>query len=59
MELSLATVLVFVTGVLAGVVAGLGVIAPLTSNKIDDKVKEFAEKALGVLQGVSTPAAKA
>lgn len=40
------TVLVFVAGLLAGVIAGLKVIAPLTKNKVDDKVLEYGEKVL-------------
>jgi hypothetical protein len=49
MSLDLPTILVFVTGVLAGLVAGLKIIAPRTKNTIDDKVLEYAEKAADIL----------
>ena len=50
MEFNLATVLVFTTGLLAGIVGALGYIAPLTKTKIDDKIKEAAEKILVALK---------
>lgn len=53
MDLSLGTILVFATGVLAGVVAALKIIAPRTKNKVDDKVEAWAEKGLDLLQGAS------
>jgi hypothetical protein len=49
MEFDLSTILVFVTGLLAGLVAGLKVIAPRTKTTKDDKVLEYAEAALDVL----------
>lgn len=49
MDFDLSTVLVFITGVLAGTVAALKIIAPRTATKKDDKVLEYAEKALEVL----------
>jgi len=52
MTFNLATVLVFLTGGLAGVVAALKIIAPRTKNTIDDEVEEYAEKALDLLQGI-------
>ena len=53
MDFNLATLLVFVTGILAGAVASLKIIAPITKNTFDDKVEEFAEKALAALQGAA------
>lgn len=50
MEFNLATVLVVVTAFLSGLVTALKVIAPITKNKVDDKVEEYAEKALDVLK---------
>lgn len=47
--LDLSTVLVFVTGLLAGAVAALKIIAPRTKTTKDDKALEYAEKALDVL----------
>lgn len=47
--MDLTTVLVFVAGLLAGVIAGLKVIAPLTKTKVDDKVLEYAEKVVPLL----------
>lgn len=47
MDLSL--ILAAVGGVIAGLVVALKVIAPLTKNKVDDKVLEVAEKAEDVL----------
>ena len=47
--LSLSTLLVFVTGLLAGVVAALKVIAPKTKTTADDKVLAGATAAQGVL----------
>jgi len=58
MSFDLPTILVFVTGLLAGLVAGLKVIAPRTANKTDDKVLEYAEKALEVLPAPKAPVAK-
>lgn len=49
MDFDLSTILVFVTGALAGLVAGLKIIAPRTKTTKDDKVLEYAEKALEVL----------
>lgn len=49
MSLDLPTILVFVTGILAGAVAALKIIAPRTKNTIDDKARDYAEKALEVL----------
>jgi hypothetical protein len=43
--IDLSLVLAFVTGLLAGAVAALKVIAPKTKNTIDDKVLEVVEKA--------------
>lgn len=45
MDLDLATILVFLTGLLAGGVAALKVIAPRTKTTKDDKVLEVLEKA--------------
>lgn len=56
MDFNLTTLLVFITGALAGAVAGLKVIAPFTKNTIDDRIEEFAEKALAALKAV--PASK-
>lgn len=52
MEFNLSTVLVFVTGLLAGAIAALKVIAPKTPTKVDDKALEYAEKAASVLPKV-------
>lgn len=49
MELNLATILVFATGILTGAVAALKIIAPRTKNTYDDKALEWGEKALDVL----------
>ena len=49
MEFNFATVLIFVTGLLTGLVGALKIIAPLTKTKVDDKIEEYAEKALEVL----------
>lgn len=56
MDFDLGTVLVFVTGVLAGAIAALKVIAPRTKTKTDDKVLEYAEKAKDVLDLLPKPA---
>lgn len=53
MDLDLATILVFLTGLLAGGIAALKVIAPKTKTTKDDKVLEVLEKAEDFL-----PAAK-
>jgi len=50
MHFDLQTVLMVAGGVLAGVVVALKVIAPMTKNKVDDKVLEVAEKAEDVLK---------
>lgn len=49
MDLNLTTILVVVTAFLGGLVTALKVIAPLTKNTVDDKIEEYAEKALEVL----------
>jgi hypothetical protein len=43
--MDLTTVLVFVTGLLAGAIAALKVIAPRTKTTKDDKLLEAFEKA--------------
>lgn len=53
MTLDIATVLVFVTGLLAGAIAALKIIAPKTKTTADDKVLAVAEKAEEVLEGLS------
>jgi len=62
MEFSLATVLIFVTGALAGAVAALKVIAPRTKNTYDDKALKYAEDILVILpkpkDDVKTPEVK-
>ena len=58
MDFSLSTVLLFVTGVLTGAVAALKIIAPRTKTTKDDKVLEYAEKALEVLPAGKAPEAK-
>lgn len=55
MDFDLSTILVFVTGALAGLVAGLKIIAPRTKTTKDDKVLEYAEKALEVLPAPKSP----
>lgn len=55
MEFNLSTVLALVGAFLAGGVTFLKVLAPLTKSKTDDKILEYAEKALDVLPA---PAAK-
>lgn len=52
MSFTLGTVLVFVSGLLAGVIASLRIIAPKTETKVDDKVLEYAEDAAKVLPKV-------
>jgi hypothetical protein len=47
-----STVLIFATGVLAGVIAALKIIAPKTKTTADDKVLEVAEKVEGVVTGL-------
>lgn len=44
-------------GVLAGVIAALTIIAPLTKTKVDDKVLDYALKveSVGVSTGVIKP----
>lgn len=49
MELNLSTVLALVTAFLSGGVVFLKVLAPKTKSKTDDKILEYAEKALEVL----------
>lgn len=44
--------LLIAAGLLAGIIVGLKVIAPLTKNKVDDKVLEYAEKAESILETV-------
>lgn len=55
--MDLALVLSFVTGVLSGLVAALTVIAPKTKSTLDDKILEYAEKALEVLPDPKAKAA--
>ena len=43
--MDLAHILAFAGGLLSGLVVALKVIAPLTKNKVDDKILEVAEKA--------------
>jgi hypothetical protein len=50
--MDLATILVFITGLLTGIVAGLKIIAPRTKTTVDDKVLAGAEKALDVATGL-------
>jgi hypothetical protein len=49
----ISLVLVFVTGILAGVIAALKVIAPKTKTIVDDKVLEGAEAAQDALEGLT------
>lgn len=49
MDLNLSTILIFATGLLTGLVAALKIIAPMTKNKTDDRIEEYAEKALDLL----------
>jgi hypothetical protein len=51
MDFNLATILALVTAFLAGGVTFLKVLAPKTKNKTDDKILEYAEKALDLLPG--------
>lgn len=51
--MSLSLVLAVVAGVLAGAVAALKVIAPLTKTDKDDKVLAYAEKAEEVVGGLA------
>lgn len=48
----LTTILLYAGIFLAGLVAGLKVIAPLTKTTIDDKVLEYGEDAIKVLEGL-------
>lgn len=56
MDFNLSSILALVTAFLAGGVVFLKVLAPKTKNTTDDKILEYAEKALEVLPGA--PAAK-
>jgi hypothetical protein len=47
---TLPTLLVFLGGLLAGVIAALKVIAPKTANTVDDAVLAAAEKVEGVVE---------
>lgn len=51
---TLSLVVGVLAGALAGVIAALKLIAPLTKNTVDDKALEYAEKveALAVSTGV-------
>lgn len=49
MDFDLSTVLAFITGALLGLVAALRVIAPRTKTTKDDKILEYAEKAVEIL----------
>lgn len=55
MEFSLGTILVFVTGLLAGAVAALKIIAPRTKTLKDDKALEYAETGLDIAIGLGGP----
>lgn len=55
----LSTILVFTTGVLAGVIAALKIIAPKTKTLKDDKALDVMEKAKEVLDAVTPKAPKA
>jgi hypothetical protein len=54
----ITTILLYAGIFLGGLVAGLKVIAPLTATKIDDKVLEYGEDGLKLLEalGVKVPA---
>ncbi len=43
----ISTILIFVTGILAGAIAALKVVAPQTATPIDDEVLGFLEKVAG------------
>lgn len=47
--MDLGTVLAFASGILAGVVAALVIIAPKTKTTKDDKALEYAKKAQDVV----------
>lgn len=53
----LTQILLYVLIFATGAVAGLKVIAPLTKTKVDDKILEYGEDALKVLEalGVKVP----
>lgn len=53
----LSTVLLYAALFLGGLVAGLKVVAPLTATKVDDKVLEYGEDAVKLLEslGVHVP----
>jgi hypothetical protein len=46
------TVLLYLGLFLAGLVAGLKVVAPLTKTTVDDKILDVAEKAEAVVVGL-------
>lgn len=48
----LSTVLLYAGLFVAGIVAGLKVIAPLTKNTVDDKILLYAEDVEKVLEGL-------
>ena len=48
----LTTILLYAGIFLTGIVAGLKVIAPLTATKIDDKLLEYGEDGLKLLEGL-------
>ena len=48
----MTSILLIASGVLSGIVLALKVIAPLTANKIDDKVLIYAEDVEKVLEGL-------
>lgn len=53
----LATVLTYVGIFVAGALAGLAVIAPLTKTKLDDSLLEYGEKGVKLLEalGIHVP----
>lgn len=48
----LTSILLIAGGVISGIVLALKVIAPLTSNKLDDKILIYAEDVEKVLEGI-------
>ena len=50
----ISTILLVASGVIAGLIVGLKVIAPLTKNTIDDKVLLYAEDVEKVLEGLGS-----
>lgn len=51
----LSTVLIFVTGILAGAIAALKVVAPQTATPIDDEVLGVLEKAAAAITSFFKP----